>query len=255
LFPSLGDLNGDDASVADVGTNDVTLPSDASSDSPTAPDVDAGPWCATHTPLGGVCFDYDEPDSATVNPDDQCSDTPTCHANNTIGPDDDSPPNALLLTIPVLNPYPAYAQVRDKYPWPNSFQTATLAFDMKINSTNATGILGALEWGAFTYQFNLNGDSFILKEVNYIDGGPPDEDYPVNGPIDFSQWHRYSLTVSASKKTVTMTIDGVSVIDDTTHDVPLSGAMQFDWGVNYVNGPIPETLYQFDNVVLSTSNP
>ncbi len=265
LFPSLGDLSGDaspDGNFSDVVSNDA---SDASTttDASDAADakIDTGPWCNTNTPDGGVCFDYDEPDASGVNVNqNQCTDTPPCTNSFGIAPDTDpsSPPNALVLVIPAIHQYPSYAELQDHYTWTKPFQTATIAFDMRIETSNASGELGAMEWGTVIYGFGLNGTAMTVQTSDYApDSGAPNPTYNVQAaPIDFTKWHRFVLTVSSSQKTVVMTLDGATAISDTTRNEPLSGGLTFEWGVGYFSGQTTTpTKFHFDNVVLSTSLP
>ncbi len=247
LFPDVSSLGTTDAAASDSMTADGTLV-DASLDA-----LDAGPWCATHAPDGSVCFDYDESDADDASSHNiTCSDNGSCVATLSVLSDTDSPPHALVLGIPKLDPYPAYAEVRSVYSWPSKPQSVTIGFDLRIDSPDASGILGAFEWSAVIYTLNIKTPTFTLEENDYIvDSGVPSETYiPLTLAIDFSTWHRFELTVSASQKTVVLRMDGATLINDTTRNVPLSGYVAFTWGVDYVNGPIPPTTYHYDNVVL-----
>lgn len=265
LFPSLGDLSGDastDGNFSDVASDagDANVAVDAG-DAALDAKIDSGPWCNTNTPEGGVCFDYDEPDASGVNITlNVCSDTPSCSNSFGIAPDTNptSPPDALVLVIPAIHQYPSYAELQDRYTWTKPFETATIAFDMRIETSNATGEIGALEWGTVIYGFGLNGTGMTVQTSDYApDSGAPNPTYNVQAaPIDFTKWHRYVLTVSSSEKTVVMTLDGATAINDTTRSEPLSGGLTFEWGVSYFSGlTTTPTKFHYDNVVLSTSVP
>jgi hypothetical protein len=262
-----GGLAADASSGADAGLDsgfDAGLVADSGADAGVASvdsGVDSGTWCQVHAP-GEVCFDYDEPDAGLLNPQITCTtDGSPCTVGFGPAPDNDSPPDALVVSLPQLGPYPDNASAKDAYTWPTGIGTASIAFDTRADATYGV-ILAALDWGGVLYTIAYGGNGttafpegdLVVDEQAYVDAGIPPVRYFANvadAGLDATQWHRFVLTVSASAQTVTLTLDGVSVLAATTQNIPLSGDVAFEWGVGYVNGPFSgPTKYHFDNVVL-----
>jgi len=258
----------DAGSGPDAGTVDSGVPPDAGGgDSGSA--VDAGTWCQVHAPRD-ICFDYDEAD-AGLHPQsgNQCaiSGVP-CTVTQAIQPDDDSPPNALVMSLPQLGAYPDDVIARQHYSWPTSLGTASIGFDVRSEGTYGV-LLAAITWNTVVYTIDYGGygatpgypnGNLLVDEASYqADSGIPSHRYFATvdaGSLDITQWHRFVLTVSATAQTVTLTLDGVPVVTDTTQNVPLSGSLDFEWGISYANGPYSgPTHYHFDNVVLRGTTP
>lgn len=255
VFPDLSELQGasDDGGGDGPGQGDAARP-DASSDAPVT--ADAGTWCAAHAPAGSVCFDFDEPfDASALMPQASCQTTAAgCNATVLIEPDTRSPPNAVVMGLPALDPYPSYGKARELFSWPSKPGTVMIGFDLRIDNPKATGILGMFEWNTVIYSIDLSPPSFVVRASDYApDSGVGDEVYkPLASmsTVDFTAWHRFELTVSRTSNQVTLVMDGATLITDTTRGVPLTSYVAYTWGVDYVNGPQAATGYHYDNVVL-----
>jgi hypothetical protein len=250
LFPALSDLESGaplDAMATDADFVDVA------GDRATA---DAAPWCAANTQPGALCFDYDEPDASVVvtyqtNCDSNDTKNP-CMATLAAAPDDRSPPNALVATIPALGPFPANAKARAVFAWPAAISRASIAFDLRTDGPIPLGVLGCFEWSTVIYALWLNGTKVTLQANDYA--AKTTDYYPLPNAIDLHTWHRFELSVSPSSKTIVLTVDGVTAIKDAPKSVMPTGAqVAFTWGVDYVNGDLPKTTYHYDNVVLNGS--
>jgi hypothetical protein len=249
IITNLGELSvGDAASDAQVSDSVVDVVDGS---------ADAGRWCAMHTPAGGACFDFDEPDSDTTPHSTSCheADGGQCAAAINVQSDNDSPPNALVLAFPALGPYPGSALAWETLDWPNNLTTATIAFDMRTTTADPTALMPFFEWSTIDFSMQLNGGALTLYADDYdVDSGVAPEAYnPMDGGvIDFRQWHRFALTVSTSAQTVLLTVDGVTYISDTTRNLPFGGYIHPRWGVAYVSNA-PAAEYHLDNIVVSTS--
>jgi hypothetical protein len=243
--------------VDGAATGDTQAPPDAPRDGAAGDAGDAGDgatWCATQTHEAGVwyrCFDYDEPDSAPIEPNTAGKATIVVERDDAAT----SPPNALVVTIPQLMPYPASAYATDMLASGGGSQAATLAFDLRTDATDGV-FLAAMQWGhsssghAVYYMLSIGGagDLSVLEQGSGDGGGL--YRYPADAaPVD-SNPHRYELTVSMSTGVATLSVDGNPVLDAGGQ---YGGVWQltFTWGVSYIEGQtFQPDVYHFDNVVL-----
>lgn len=257
LFNFDGYAGGSDVSMdGSVDSPDASLdgsPNDATTIDAADVSVETGTFCQSQWPMppdgstSFFCADYDEPDSAPNSPETFCTGCDAGGPSVTVQPDDDSPPNALVITIPALLDTSADAWAYDLVQSVGG-SVVQMAFDLKTDTylPMTFWLFSVNDLSVWMY---LATDTLWLMETSAEDGGTTYQD-KITSSADIMHWHRYSLAYDMSLQSVTVGIDGMTVTMGA-HYVDW-GMVDFQIGVESAQGPLPITHYQFDNVVLWT---
>jgi hypothetical protein len=267
LFPDLGGLSGDAGSSADA-TTDVNVPdtnvTDTSADVSTSDggggadaDADAATtgWCATH-PGHTFCEDFDEPNfqarwTGTTVPTD--ASVVESDASSV------SPPNELLVTVPV----PASASPADAYTYKHfaTAKTAKIQLQLMANWTGLATLdpvvveLNPPPSGYKHYDIHVDvADDHLGNNYTPNDGGANvNTDTTFTNP--FQAWHNLEIDLDLTKSTVQLFVDGVSAASWTIAPTSPTG---FDLRVGSIgvqNGTTTATtaIVQVDDVLVDTN--
>jgi hypothetical protein len=267
LFPSLADLSGDAGSDAgdatsDVASNDATTDASDASDA-TALDapVDTGPFCASLDAANVViCDDFDDTDASTF--------AKWTGGTGSLARDTDasvSPPFALLASTPALldgaTPNP---QARVHRVFVQTVKHVTHTFDARIDQYDTLGQAVYMDMlivtsGGIDVEYRLQATSTTLAYEAHIPSG---QDAAVVSntfaltPWTAGAWHHVvvDITTSAVPATLTVTIDGATVVGpNAAASVATFGtgqALEVQAGIYYASNPQTGWATHVDNVLV-----
>jgi hypothetical protein len=264
LFPSLDDLSGgSDASVGDVAP-DVPTNGDASTDVKIVdakPEADvqaeAGPFCAQHSGAT-FCADFDEIADAAAGFTNTYLTTDGIVSRDTTA--FASAPASLLAGAGPLDAAASShaAEVRSTGVTPQNGFTFDMDFHIdKLDTTNNTYIESlALVVNASvksSIQLNLKSTSSdVGEEIVGLDGGKTYVGH-VFTTLATNTWvHVQIAVVFKPSRTLTLVVDGITVVDHVTLNAGFSGAGSVDLylGNAYAPGPSTGASIHYDDAVL-----
>ncbi|HEY1959630.1 MAG TPA: hypothetical protein VGH28_28670 [Polyangiaceae bacterium] len=168
-----------------------------------------------------------------------------------LGASDDSPPNALVVSIPPLPAYPGNASAEGWIATGLGASKVSLAFDFKVDQASGA-LLSLFTVAGFYVRLDIAASSITITEQDLNDGGGSYGHMADAGVVDLTKWHRFSMTYDLDTRAARVTLDGITILSET-FDYTGFGSILYQLGVEYVQGPSSAQGYHYDNVVLATT--
>jgi hypothetical protein len=252
---TLPDASLDSATGTADGGNDA---SDAGESGALAQDGgEAGTrWCvANATPNTTFCRDFDDGKpydygfSSYLNmPDGGVP--PTLVTSDAV-----SQPTSLLLQTPaVASSSSAQEQLVVHI---NDHPRIQLQFAVKlVNYQVGVGDLSlvriAYDSGAWWCSWDLQSAANVYETIATPDGGYATAPHPTTMP-PLGKWVNVVFTIDADAQTVSLSLDGITALQDAITAPPLVGSLSVTIGVNYLQGPAQPMSIYYDNVAIVTN--
>jgi hypothetical protein len=100
--------------------------------------------------------------------------------------------------------------------------------------------------------WDLQGSSNVYETTMTSDGGQMTTTHPTTMP-QLGAWVDVVFAIDVAAETVSLTLDGVSALQDTISAPTLTGGLGAGIGINYLQGPFQAMSIYYDNVAIVTN--